>query len=98
MLNGPTVSCSLTSNDFGEDGRITMLSRVRPRYLTSASGTLTNYYRDNPGDSLTTDTTVSGGGKFDALRSARWHRFTLAWTGNVEVSGADVTLQAEGDE
>lgn len=98
LLNGVTSTCSMTSSDIGEDGRISMLSRVRPRYVMSASGTMTNYYRDSPGDSLTTDATVSGGSKFDTMRSARWHRFQIEWSGNVEVTGADVTMQAEGDE
>lgn len=98
LLTGSTTACDITSNDFGSDSSITLLSRVRPRYLTSATGSMTNYYRDSPGDSLTTGQTVSGGAKFDVLRSARWHRFKIEWTSDVEVTGADVTAQAEGAE
>jgi len=97
-LSGTPGASSLTSNDIGQDGEITLLSGVRPRYLQSpSSGTMTNYYRDSPGDHLTVDATVPiASGKFDVLRSARWHRVTLSHTGVVELSGADISLQPDG--
>ena len=99
-LTGASVSSSLTSNDFGEDSVITLLSRVRARYLTSpSSATMTNYYRNSPGDNLTTDnTSTESSGKFDVLRSARWHRVKLDFTGSVEITGADISIQKDGDE
>ena len=98
LLNGLTTSCSLTTGDFGQDGGITLLSRVRPRYTVTGTGTMTTYHRDGLGETMTTGATTSGTLKFDTLRSARWHRFKLSFTGPVELSGADVTLQAEGEE
>ena len=99
-LNGASVSSDLTSNDFGQDSVYTLLTRVRPRYLKSpTSSFLDNWYRDSPGDSLTADQTVSGyAGKFDLLRAARWHRVKMRFFGDVEVVGADITIQKDGDE
>ena len=42
----------------------------------------------SPGDNLTTDnTSTESSGKFDVLRSARWHRVKLDFTGSVEITG-----------
>lgn len=100
LLNGVSTSSSLTSNDFGMDGEITLVSRVRPRYLVApTTATMTNYYRDAMGDSLTTDSTTSqDSGKFDCLRASRWHRLKLDFTGDVELTGADISIQSEGAE
>lgn len=99
-LTGASVTSDLTSNDFGIDGAISFMSRLRPRYMSSpTSATMTNYHRDSPGDALTTDQTVMQvSGKFDCLRSARWHRVKIEFAGDVEISGADVETKPESLE
>jgi hypothetical protein len=60
---------------------------------------LTPYHRKNLGDSLITGSDVNQyDGKFDYLKSNRWHRFKLTFTGDVEISGADITVQKGGIE
>ena len=99
-INGASVSSDLSSNDFGDDSSYSLLTRVRPRYLKSPSSSfMDNWYLNSPGDLYTTDQTVSGvNGKFDVLRSSRWHKIKLRFFGDVELTGADITLQGEGSE
>jgi hypothetical protein len=90
-LNGQATASSLTTGDFGDDERFTMLDRISPRWITKpASATLTNYYRANSGDVLTTDQTANmdASGRFDFMRDARWHRVQMDFTGPVELSQA----------
>jgi hypothetical protein len=99
-LNGPCVNSSFTSNDFGADGKITLLSRVRPRYMNSPdSATLTNYYRDEMGQDINNGITVNSfNGKFDLLKSSRWHRIKIDLIGDYEITGADISISEDGLE
>lgn len=88
-LTGAAQNSSITTGDLGDDAQCFTLTRLRPRFLTSpASATLTNFYKMNSGDSLTSDAMTSlNNGKFDLLRDARWHRFQIAMTGDWEMTG-----------
>jgi hypothetical protein len=99
-LTGASTSSSLTTGDFGDDERVTTFRRVRPRFLTKpTSATWTHQYRMSPGDTVTADTAVSlSNGSFDFLRSARWHRGTMALVGDWEMAGFSPDLEAEGLE
>lgn len=99
-VDGATSSASITTGDIGDDLAELLLTRVKCRYITApTAATMTNYYRQNIGDSLTTDATTSEtSGKFDVLREARWHRFGIAFTGNVELSGLVPEFEKSGDE
>jgi hypothetical protein len=37
-------------------------------------------------------------GKFDVLRSARWHKAKISFTGNVEVTGMDAKYMQDGEQ
>lgn len=91
---------SFTTGDIGLEGRIALVSRVRPRDTTKpTSSTLTNYYRDSLGDSLTEDTTTTlGSNRYDFIRSARWHRFKKTDTGDGECTALDLEAQDDGAE
>ena len=99
-LTGPCINSSFTSNDFGADGKITLLSRVRPRYMNSPdSATLTNYYRDEMGQDINNGITVNSfNGKFDLLKSSRWHRIKMDLIGDYEITGADISISEDGLE
>lgn len=99
-LDGAAGTGTLTTGDIGDDNMELFISRVRPRFLTApTSSTLTNYYRHNLGDSLTTgvDSTFSNG-RYDFMREARWHRLLLSFTGAVEVTGVSIDVGAQGSE
>jgi hypothetical protein len=87
-LTGAAVTSSITTGDLGDDEQFVTLTRVRPRFITApTSASLVNYYRNNTGDSLTTDATTSlSNGKFDVLRDAQWHRFRMDFVGDWEMA------------
>jgi hypothetical protein len=92
-LEGTGVNSEIIMGDVGEDGRQTLVTRLRPRFITApATGTLTNSYRDDLGGSLTSAaaSVALSNAKFDFEREARWHSFRMAYTGNMEIAGADV--------
>ena len=99
-LNGNSTSSSMTSGDIGDDSKFTLLTRVKPRFITApTSASMVNYYRSNLGDSLTTDaTTTMSSGRFDVMRESRWHRFRQDFTGPVEIAGNVIDLEPAGDE
>lgn len=95
-LTGAAANTSITVGDIGDDKSTTTLNRIRPRFITAPSAaTWTPAYRMNLGDALSTDTAVSlSNGAFDFQREARWHRGTMALTGDWEVG----VLSVEGVE
>jgi len=99
-LNGVSLTSSLTTNDFGVDGAKSTVRRVRPRYTnTPVSASMVNYYRDQLGSALTTDFTISEvDGKFDYIRTARWHRGKINFVGDVEINSLDVEAKQAGKE
>jgi hypothetical protein len=99
-LTGITVNSSITTNDFGIDGYKSTINRVRPRYKKLPSTSyLTNYFRDQLGENLTVDfTTQSENGKFDYIRTARWHRGKINFTGDVELNALDIEAKKAGLE
>ncbi len=103
-LDGVATSSSITTWDAGADEEVSLLSRVQPLFLTRpTSATMTNYYRDNLGDSLTSDTavTMDAKGRFDINnggRSANWHRAIFSFTGDLETPGLNAELVQDGRE
>lgn len=97
-LTGDTVSSVMTLGDVGDDSRYSTLRRVRLRFIQEASSaTMTNSYKSVSGAVYTTDQTANlNDGKFDVLRSARWHNVSFTFNGNVDVSGVDYDLQPDG--
>lgn len=89
--SGDTSSSSMTTGDVGDDDLVTTIDRLRVRFQQSPSAaTATGFYKMNEGDSLSTGPTSSiNDGKFDIRQSGRFHRFTVAMTGNVKISAFD---------
>ena len=100
LFTGTPGSCYFTTGDMGVDDNFSMLSRVRPRFSTApSSATMTNYYKNTSGATATTDQTVSMvSGKFDVLRSSRWHSVKVTTVGACETSGLDIQAIPEGQE
>ena len=99
-LTGESCASSITPNIMGTDNEISLIRRVRNRYLdTPTTAVLTNYYTNQLGSDFTTDqTTTETSGKFDFQRSARWHKGKFEFTGNVEVTAIDVEAKYAGRE
>jgi hypothetical protein len=99
-LDGIPVSGSITTGDIGDDEIFTCLTRVRPRFVTTpVSASLTNYYRNILGSSLSADAGAAlNNGKFDFEREARWHRLLMQFNGPTEISGFVVSAEVGGSE
>lgn len=99
-LTGSGNNWNLSTNDYGSESDVAIVTRVTPRFLTKpTSSTLTNYYRMAMGDGLTSDTTSTlTNGRFDFIRSARWHRFVIAGSGGGEITGIDIQATGGGLE
>ncbi len=99
-LTGSAGNTSITTGDYGDDFGFSTLRRVKPRFLTApSSATMTNFYKNAEGDSLTMDVTTSmSSGQFDVLRDARWHRATIAMSGDWEMAALAADLQASSGE
>lgn len=99
-LNGTPTSSSYTTGDIGDDNIESLLSFVKPRFITSpSSGSQTNYYRQNSGESISSDQTVSlVNSRFDVLREARWHRVLHSFNGDWESPGVWYEFNRAGSE
>jgi len=99
-LSGAAGTTSITTGDQGDGTNVYTAHRVRPVFIRApASATLTNYYKMNEGDSLTQDMTTSlTNGKFDFLRDARWHRFTMSMSGDWEMPSYVAEFEQSGSE
>lgn len=100
-LTGVASASTITTGDYGDDKQVTTLTRVRPHFIQKpTTARMTNYYRMNTGDMLSTDTTatLSDSGSFDVLRDARWHRIQWDLTGDWEMSGFSPEWELSGLE
>ena len=99
-LTGASVTSQITTGDMGEEEAFSTITRVRPLFLTAPeTSILTNYYRENLGDTITTDTTTTySDGKYDFMRSCRWHRLQFNFTGDWEMGYFNVFAVQEGDQ
>jgi hypothetical protein len=99
-LDAASTTSSITTGDLGDDSNQVFLSRVKPRFFTApTSASMVNYYRQNLGDSLTTDATTDlSSSRFDVMREARWHRFRVDFVGDWEASGLVLDMEVTGSE
>ena len=99
-LNGASVSSDLTTGDYGNNTSFTLLRRLKPQFITAPSAaSMTNYYRNSLGDLIQLDTTTAmSNSRFDVLRSARWHRATLTFAGDVELNSISADFTESGLE
>jgi len=99
-LDGVGGNSSFTLGDLGDDENFYHLDRVKPKWLVKpTSAEMTNYYKNELGDALTTDsTTAMVKSRFDKLRSARWHSFRFDCVGDYELNDIDINYQEDGSE
>lgn len=99
-LTGTSVTSSITTGDMGEEQFFSLVTRIRPLFLKApTSSYVTNYYKNNLGENLTTGVTHAyANGKYDIHRSARWHRFMLSMVGDWEMGSYNVYAAQDGEE
>ncbi|OOZ37966.1 hypothetical protein, partial [Solemya elarraichensis gill symbiont] len=99
-LTGTGDTMTIYSHIIGNDDHYSTIQRVRPRYNDGpTSASLTNYYKDESEDGFTEDFTVAqSDGKFDFLRSSKWHKLRFTFTGETVVAGYSLFLKSGGRE
>jgi hypothetical protein len=100
-LNSPSENSAMILGDYGSDEFVSLLSRAQPLFTTRPTqASMTNYYRSNLGDDLTTGTVsqMDSKGRFDKLWSANWHRLQFEFTGPVEFGAVRLDLKEDGIE
>jgi len=97
-LTGPTATSSLLTAESGDDDTVIMLKQIRLRYAKSpTSATVLTMHKMNSGqDYKAGPSGTMNDGKFDTLKSARWHRARISFVGPVQVTGMDAQYQPDG--
>ncbi len=100
LLNGACATSSFTTGDAGDDDRVTLLSKIRLRFAPGyapTTATVETFSKMTEGAALTLNTSGAlDDGKFDVLQSARWHRASFAFTGDVRLLALAAQLTPEG--
>jgi hypothetical protein len=100
MFTGASASSSFTTGDGGDDEAVSLLTQVRLRHAAGYAPTtaaVQTFSRMTSGGSLEPGPNgAMNDGKFDVLKSARWHRARFDFTGPVRVTQIDARMQAEG--
>ena len=100
LMSGVSTSSSYTTGDMGNDESVSLLSKIRIRFAPGyapASATAQMFSKMTEGAGLTNGRTHTlNDGKFDPLQAARFHRATIAMTGDVRVLAMDAVLKPMG--
>ena len=98
---GDPDDSSFTTGDAGDDDAVTLLKQIRLRFAAGrapTTGSVSTAHKMSSGDSHSTGISgVLNDGKFDVMRSARWHRATVSFTGSVRVTGINPTFETAGE-
>jgi hypothetical protein len=100
LLTGNSDSSNFTTGDVGDDESVTFLSSIRLRFAPGfkpATATAQAYKKMEEGNGLTLGASGTlSDGKFDTRQSARFHRATFYFTGDVRVMGIGATIKPSG--
>jgi hypothetical protein len=97
-LTGASSSSSFETGDAGDDDTVILLQQLRLRYEQApVTATAQNLWRMNSGLPYTLGgSNISNDGKFDLMRSARWHRARVSFAGDVKVTHIKATYKPVG--
>lgn len=100
-VGGPAGAWSFAANLYGDEQAVSLVSRLNVRWLTKpAAASLVHRYGPDEGVTFGSNPAVTMGalGRFDLLRSARWHQDAISGTGDAELVGTSVAIQQDGTE
>lgn len=100
-LGGSAGAWSFAANLYGDEQAVSLVSRLNVRWLTKpAAASLVHRYGPDEGVTFGSNPAVTMGalGRFDLLRSARWHQDAISGTGDAELVGTSVAIQQDGTE
>lgn len=98
-LTGDGEDSMAMTGDFGDDWQYSTLQGIRVRFAQNpATGACQTFHHSGVGMPLEYGvSSVMADGKFDVLRSARFHRAQMTYTGNLEMIGFEPRLQTDGE-
>lgn len=101
LLVGESASSSFTSGDAGDDDAVTLLKQIRLRFAAGygpSVASVQTFSKMNSGANYVNGPSgTMNDGKFDCLKSARWHKAMFTFTGPVRVTAAKPTFVAAGE-
>lgn len=97
-LTGTSASSNLVTGDYGDDDAVVQSRPLRARFTRAPSAAqCTGYTRMTAGGALSTNGTQNiADGKFDVRQSGRFHRYSMAFTGDVEITGIRPGFRSAG--
>jgi len=97
-LTGESVSSSLTTGEVGSDDAVSLLQQIRLRYAQAPdSATVQTFSTMNSGTPYSAGPSGAiNDGKFDVLKSARWHKARVDFTGPVRVTHMNAVSKVVG--
>lgn len=98
-MTGASVSSTMETGDAGDDDTVIMLQQLRVRYAKKpTSATVQTFSKMNSGEEYTVGPSgTMNDGKFDALKSARWHKARITFAGPVTVTHMDAKYVPVGE-
>ena len=87
QLTGTGANSAFTTGDFGSNDAVQTCWRVTPNFIVRpTTASMVNSYRMQVGDALLSDASKPyHDNKFDVMRSSRWHRYSFATTGSMQI-------------
>jgi hypothetical protein len=98
-MTGASSSSMMETGDAGDDDAVIMMTQVRVRYAKKpTSATVLTLNKMNSGEDYASGPSgAMNDGKFDALKSARWHKARITFTGPVTATHIDAKYQPVGE-
>lgn len=100
QLSGVSGESSIVTGHYGDNINYSTLSKIRPRFLRTPTASHCDYSYSNT-DGLTFSNKRTANyyeNWYNLLWSARWHKMEFTFTGNMEISGFDLSISMDGDE
>jgi len=97
-LTGASATATITTGEAGDDEQISLLQRVWLRFNTyPSSGTVQTFYSAVKGSGYVPGPSGTlNSGKFDLMKSAKWHKATFTLNSDFEIIAVEPTIKVLG--
>lgn len=97
-LVGVSTASDFTTGEVGDDDALSMLQQIRLRYAVKpTAATAQTFHAMNSGETYIAGATGSmNDGKFDCLKTSRWHKAKVSFTGDVRVTHQNAKFKPAG--
>ena len=97
-LVGVSESSDFTTGEVGDDDALSLLQQIRLRYAVKPeTASAQTFHAMNSGDTYIAGATGAiNDGKFDCLKSSRWHKAKISFTGDVRVTHQNAKFKPAG--